>query len=374
MVFASWPRAPIIHCHGANTRLLRGGPAQDIFTNQPARSMPSSDSGTTIARLLELLQHIIPHRRPGKSASQLRSELEAAGFQVTKRTVERDMHELSRHFAIECNDKGIPHGWHWSENRHLDIPFMELSEAVSLGLMEDVLRQIMPQTFLAALEGRFATARQKLRALPNVRHAHWKNLVRYQPPGMPFLPPHVAPEVLSALQVALVEQKQMMIQYRSVNHAKSQPYHVHPLSLIQQGVRSYLIATKHGETTPRMFAIHRMQNAKILDESVVIPAGYSLDSFIASGATQFDPGGSIKLKAKISDYLKVLLEETPLSKDQKISSRSGIHIVTATVQHSWQLDFWLRSQGSALTVLQPAHLRKKMIEELKSNLAQYSFI
>ena len=336
--------------------------------------MPSSNAGTTIARQLEMMQHILPHRRPGKSASQIRSELEAAGYVVTKRTVERDLHELSRHFEIDCNDMGIPHGWHWSPKRGKDIPCMELSEAVSLGLMEDVLRQIMPRTFLAALEGRFATARGKLEALPTVPHAQWKNLVRYQPPGMPFLPPHVAPEVLSAIQVALVEQKQMQMHYRSVNQTKSQPYHVHPLSLIQQGVRSYLIATKHGEPAPRMFAMHRMQKAKVLDEPVVIPAGYSLDSFIASGATQFDPGHSIKLKAKISDYLKVLLEETPLSKDQKITSRGGIHTVTATVQHSWQLDFWLRSQGPALTVVQPAHLRKKMIEELKSSLASYESI
>ena len=333
--------------------------------------MPSSDSGPTLARQWELLKNILPHRRPGKSASQLRSELEAAGFSVTKRTVERDMIELSRLFPIECNKNGTPHGWHWSENRHFDVPCMELSEAVSLGLMEDVLRQIMPKTFLSALEGRFATARKKLEALPKLRHAQWKNLVRYQPPGMPFLPPQVSPEVLSAIQVALLEQKQLCIQYKSVERTETKTYQLHPLSLIQQGVRAYLVATKDGYDSPYLYAIHRMQKAELVDVPSRIPKGYSLDAFIASGSTQFEPGEVITLKAKVSDYLARVLEETPMAKDQKITTRASVHTLTASVQDSWQLHFWIRSQGAAITVMQPSNLRKKIIAELQASLAQY---
>lgn len=333
--------------------------------------MPSSDSGNTIARHWELLQNIIPHRRPGKSASQMCSELERAGFPVSKRTVERDMHELSRLFPIVCNHRGTPHGWHWSEDQHLDIPCMENAEAISLGLMEDVLRRIMPQTFLAALEGRFTAARNKLKASSKGRHAKWKQLVRYQSPGMPFQPPHVPAEILSALQHALIEQKQITLRYRSVSATSEKIYHLHPLSLLQNGVRSYLIATKHGERNVGQYAIHRIKHIEVTDDAVIIPPGYSLDSYMTSGAAQFDPGHAFVMKARIADYLKKVLEETPLSKDQKITTRGGVHTLTATVQQSWELDFWLRSQGSALTVLQPAALRKKMIAELKESLAHY---
>jgi len=333
--------------------------------------MPSSDSGNTVARQWELLNNIIPHRRPGKSASQLCRELERAGFPVSKRTVERDMHELSRLFPIKCNDLGTPHGWHWSEDRHLDMPCMENTEAISLGLMEDVLRRIMPQTFLAALEGRFTAARNKLKALSKGRHAKWKQLVRYQAPGMPFQPPHVPSDILSALQQALIEQKQMKVEYRSVSATSEKIYHLHPLSLLQHGVRSYLIATKHGERNVGQYAIHRMKSIEVTDDAVITPQGYSLDAYMTSGAAQFDPGHAFLIKARIADYLKKVLEETPLSKDQKITTRAGVHTLTATVQQSWELEFWLRSQGSALTVLQPASLRKKMIAELKENLTNY---
>jgi predicted DNA-binding transcriptional regulator YafY len=132
--------------------------------------MPGSDHETTIARQWELLKNHLPPRPPGKTSRQLRDALAAAGHNVTKRTIERDMDELSRIFPITRNEKSIPYGWHWSENARFDTLGMDLSEAVSLGLMEDVLRQIMPPAFLSALEGKFSLAREKLAALPKIPH------------------------------------------------------------------------------------------------------------------------------------------------------------------------------------------------------------
>ncbi|MEB3903108.1 WYL domain-containing protein, partial [Pseudomonas putida] len=40
--------------------------------------------------------------------------LRDVGFSVSKRTIERDLNELSLIFPLERNDKSIPYGWHWS--------------------------------------------------------------------------------------------------------------------------------------------------------------------------------------------------------------------------------------------------------------------
>ncbi len=333
--------------------------------------MPSSDHETTIARQWELLRNHLPPRAPGKTSLQLRDALATAGHNVTKRTVERDMDELSRIFPIVRNERGTPYGWHWRENARFDVLGMDLSEAVSLGLMEDVLRQIMPPAFLSALEGKFSLAREKLAALPKIPHARWKDLVRYVPPGMPFIPPTLAPGVLPVIQEALLHQRQVQVVYHKVGTDEAKEYTLHPLSLIQQGARSYLVATAFGYDTPYQYALHRMASAAVLDESVKRPKGYSLDTFIASGAAQFGSGESFVLKAKVSEDLARLLEETPLSKDQKITTRSGDHTLTATVPDSWQLHFWIRSQGPAITVVKPVALRKSIIASLAETLGNY---
>lgn len=333
--------------------------------------MPSSDRETTIARQWELLRNHLPSRRPGKTSRQLRDALAAAGHNVTKRTIERDMDELSRIFPIVRNTKGVPHGWHWRPNARFDTLGMDLSEAVSLGLMEDVLRQIMPPAFLSALEGKFSLAREKLAALPKIPHARWKDLVRYVPPGMPFIPPAVASGVLPVIQEALLHQRQVRVDYQKAGTDETKEYTLHPLSLIQQGARSYLVATAFGYDTPYQYALHRMACATVLDEPVNRPKGYSLDAFIDSGATQFGSSESVIMKARVSDELARLLEETPISKDQKIKRRAGVNTLTATVHDSWNLHFWIRSQGPAITVMKPVALRKGAIEALQSTLGNY---
>ena len=333
--------------------------------------MPGSDHETTLARQWELLRNHLPSRPPGRTSRDLRDRLEAAGHNVTKRTIERDMDELSRIFPIGRNEVSIPYGWHWMENARVDILGMDLSEAVSLGLMEDVLRQIMPPAFLSALEGKFSLAREKLAALPKIPHARWADLVRYVPPGLPFIPPAMAPGVLPAIQEALLRQRQLQVVYLSAGSAAAKEQTLHPLSLIQQGARSYLVATAFDYEQPHLYAIHRTASAIVLDEPAVRPKGFSLDSFLAGGGAQFGSSSAIVLKARVSDDLARLLEETPISKDQKIATRSGVQTLIATVQESWQLHFWILSQGPAITVLKPVSLRKEIIAALESSLSRY---
>ena len=56
--------------------------------------MSSAKSHATLGRQWELLS-IIPTRGLGKSAAELTQVLEDRGFQVSKRTVERDLNDLS---------------------------------------------------------------------------------------------------------------------------------------------------------------------------------------------------------------------------------------------------------------------------------------
>lgn len=333
--------------------------------------MPGSDHETTLARQWELLRNHLPSRRPGRSSRELRDRLETAGHKVSKRTVERDLDELSRIFPILKNDISIPYGWHWMENARFDILGMDLSEAVSLGLMEDVLRQIMPPAFLSALEGKFSLAREKLAALPKIPHAKWTDLVRYVPPGLPFVPPTMDPGVLPAIQEALLRQRQLTVIYQSAGADAGKELTLHPLSLIQQGARSYLVATAFDYEKPLLYALHRMASAETLGESAKRPKGFSLDAYLATGAAQFGTGKSITLKARVTDELALLLNETPISKDQKITTRSGVHTMTATMQESWQLDFWIRSQGAAITVMKPLSLRKHIIKQLEETINKY---
>lgn len=61
--------------------------------------------------------------------------LRDAGFSISKRTIERDLNELSLIFPLERNDKSIPFGWHWSPAVQR-LRQLELREAGGDGLAD----------------------------------------------------------------------------------------------------------------------------------------------------------------------------------------------------------------------------------------------
>jgi predicted DNA-binding transcriptional regulator YafY len=114
-----------------------------------------------------------------------------------------------------------------------------------------------------------------------------------------------------------------------------------------------------------------MTSASVLEDPAKRPKGFSLDTYLAGGGAQFGTGDAIVIKARVTDELARLLDETPISSDQTITNRAGVHTLTATVRESWQLDFWILSQGAAITVLKPVALRKRIIASLKNTMANY---
>ncbi|MGE8059555.1 WYL domain-containing protein [Pseudomonas sp. NPDC089547] len=86
--------------------------------------MPSHPTRHTIARQWQLLK-LLPGRHPGMSSTQLQAALTTVGHTTSKRTVERDLVELSSLFPLQCNSKGMPYGWYWQ-------PGLTLGEAQQL--------------------------------------------------------------------------------------------------------------------------------------------------------------------------------------------------------------------------------------------------
>lgn len=332
--------------------------------------MPKASHHQAIARQWEILKRL-PRRSPGITTRQLADDLAQDGFVVTKRTVERDLLELSSLFPLVCNDKGTPYGWHWMEGEGLDLPGLTVADAISLHLVEDLLRPLLPAAMLDALMPRFRLAAAKLDVLaaenPNAR---WADKVRHVPAALPLQPPVIAAGVLETVQTALLHDRQLEVSYRSAGGDGARSI-LHPLGLVQRGPVSYLVATAFGYDDVRLYAAHRIQAATITDAAVVRPEGFDLDDYIARGAMQFGAGATLRFEARVSEELAAILEETPLSPDQIVLRNGEGQLLTATVPESWQLRWWILSQGSAIEVLAPAALRDEIGRQLGAAAAYY---
>ncbi len=334
--------------------------------------MPDNSKRDALARQWQLLK-TLPSRSAAITASQIANQLAAEGFQVTKRTVERDLVLLSTLFPLDCEEDQKPYRWRWLEGRDAALPGVTIAEALSLTLVEEYLRPLLPRSIWRVLQPRFEAARQKLDATSaSNRVGSWVHKVRSVIPTLPLIPPVIDEQVLEALEAALIADRQIKVSYKAGGSEEPKDLILNPLSLIQRGPVTYLVATAFRYSDIRLYAVHRISMAEMNGEPSIRPETYSVDAYIESGAMEFGDGGTIKLAAKVSENLAKALRETAVSADMSLVERPDGWVLTATLADSWQLRWWILSQASDIEVLQPTGLRREIRNVLHETLNQYS--
>lgn len=146
---------------------------------------------------------------------------------------------------------------------------------------------------------------------------------------------------------------------------------MHPLGIIQRGAVSYLAATAFQYQDVRLYAIHRFQAASMLELPANRPAEFSLQDYASQGALEFGGGGKMELKATVSAVLADYLRETPLAEDQTLHPENIDYRLTASVTDSWQLRWWILSQGPNIIIHEPTSLRNEIAQQLKTAALNY---
>ncbi len=348
--------------------------------------MAQVNKKSTLLRQWEMMRMLTVSRSDSKhdgrwdKASEITAKLNDAGYDVSVRTVQRDLKELSEIFPIELNDKNArDYGWRWIKGANLDIPGMSVAEALAMRLVETHLKQLLPASMLDGLNGVFSLAQSKLDKVEKQNNNHskdWLNKVRVVPPAQPLLPPTVNEAVQAAIYQGLLEDKQLTARYQSASSDQPKDYLLHPLGLIMRGAVTYLVASAWDYAEARLYALHRFSTVEILDAAAKAPEGFNLDAAIASGLADFaNQGEPIQLVLRCTEGVAAFLAETPLAADQTLTPEAdGWVRLTATVNDTRQLQWWLLGQGDGVEVCSPMGLQEEIKTALfdAANLYKYS--
>lgn len=328
----------------------------------------------TTLRYLETL-HAIP-RYPRKiSAADVHQHLEAAGYSIDRRSVERDLQKLSGRFAIACDEGTKPQGWYWQAHAEgLAAPGATLAEALELDLLARYLKPILPLSSWATLEPRLNAARAQLRTLANAPLARWRSRVAVIEDGPPLLAPQIPIDVQDAVHEALLKSRILEVDYHSADSDSPKRFEVHPVALVHQGRAGYLVTMLYHYTDLRLLALHRMSKPVVRDQPARQASGFDLREYLEQEQDfGFPSGKDVRLQLRVSDWLARHLRERPLSPDQTITPTNDAtgHLVRATVPESERLVWWIRSHGESVEVLKPVALRRRLAEEFRQLVAGY---
>lgn len=333
-----------------------------------------------ILRNLKLLQAIPHHPAKGDVAS-LHRALENAGYRITRRQVQRDLERLSGSFAIrpDVEKRGYARGWSWDRGAEiLALPAMDPRTALMLKLIQQFTPQLLPPTVSDELRPYFRRAEETLKRGKDGGLARWSDCVRVVPREMSLLAPKLDGAAARTVYDALLGGKRLTARYASRSAVGKEPsdVEINPLGLVVRGNVVYLVCTYWNYEDVRQIPIHRIRHAEVLEKDVSRPKGFDLDGYIRSGAFQYPNGSAsgeaIALKVIFDKDVAAHLGETPLSTDQAIKRLNDEEVlVTATVQDTQQLEWWLRAFGDAAEVIAPKTLRNRMKATLTRAAARY---
>ncbi len=332
-----------------------------------------SISGDTLLRQWQTLR-LIPRYPRRLSAKDIVEKLRNQGFEVTKRTIERDLQSLSASFPLTVDTRSIPYGWSWEKGAAaIDVPGLSTSEAMTFAMTRQFLANLMPPSMLEQLAPYFGMAEQRLNALgQETPSSAWSKKIAVVPPIQPLLAPKLAEGVQAKIQDALFQDRQVKLRYRKRGDTSDVEYIAHPLGLIQRGSVLYLVCTLFDYPGSKLLVVHRMRNVDILEEKIRRPKGFKLADFISSGGMGFEAAAMIDLVARFEHAAGEHLYDTPISAQQELNELpDGRLELKATVPNSLQLRWWLQGFADGVEVMAPESLRASIAENLDRAAARY---
>ncbi|MGG1354275.1 WYL domain-containing protein [Psychrobacter pacificensis] len=325
----------------------------------------------TTARQWQVLSQLQRNRWVG--TTHIYEQLMMAGFDISLRTVQRDLNALAKRFPIEKNNAN-PQGWRWKEDAPLQsLPHMNLSQAVAFNMVEANLTQLLPPVILDELFPWFDLARRQLKN-SKVTHS-WIDRVRIEPATQPLIAPHIDLDSKDNIYHALFYQLQINACYTRSNKSEASEYTLNPIAIIQRGVIIYLLATRTDDpdATIRTFALHRFDRVEILESAAKTPDNFQLDTYLDEGSMGFshplfgelaERGKNTAVELKFTQKAGRSLTESKLSDDQIVTSNDDDTLtIKATVNLTSQLVWWLRGFGSGLLDAKPALLYQAVLDQ-----------
>ncbi|MDD2899564.1 MAG: WYL domain-containing protein [Desulfuromonadaceae bacterium] len=321
----------------------------------------------TLYRHWLILRMIPRHRRIATTDIHSRLQTEY-GINTTLRTIQRDLIALeASEFPLAC-DGNRPAGWSWrADAPAFDIPNMDPVTALTFKLTEKYLTKMFPSGALVALQPYIRSASERLNLTAESTLSRWPNKVRVVSRNLTMLPPVIMEGVSDAVYLALLEERRFKAEYRTMTGRKK-TYEVNPLGMAFVDGLTYVIASLNEHQDPILLLLHRIQKVELLDKPVSVPVGFDLDEYITR-ELRFPVGGKILLVVHLFNETDMLrLKEAPISADQNIlPPQNGVYKMTASVEDTLQLHWWLQGFGSRIEVIGPDSLREifvKLSQEL----------
>jgi len=321
----------------------------------------------TTLRQLKLLE-CIPRFPFKKTPQEMKEVLESEGFDISERSIQRDLIKLSSVLPLISDERNKPFGWSWIRNAPDFGPAMDPIEALSLSLAHQYLEPLMPGQSFNRVKIFFDRADSVLKESSTSKIKKWRDRVRVVPQWQRLISPKINEKAQSAIYDALLRGNQLKVNYVKRGTTEGETRLVNPLGIVLQGNVHRLICTMAEDPdNVRHLPVHRFRRAEWNGLKSKEPKGFDMDQYIEEQRIGFLLSNKpINIEVLFEASSGFHLTETPISKNQKLNQlESGKFLLKASLANTEQLRWWLLGFGNRVEVLKPKSLRNEFTEIAK---------
>lgn len=300
-----------------------------------------------------------------QARGELRAEDLAATFEVSIRTIYRDVEALS--------ETGVPvvatpgKGYRLMDGYFLPPISFTSDEAALLLLGGELVRDRVDPELRKAAEG-------ALRKLASVLPAASRPSVERRRQGLAFgaLAARPDDDRLAVARGALEEGRVVRLLYHAYRRAEPEPRDVEPTRLVHLRDTWYLAGYCRLRRGARIFRFDRIDRLEVLDEHFTADARHAQAAAHERDLSPFPPARVLFDEAVVRWVREqqpfVFLREEPASVGQTGS------VFVYAVRDEQELMAWLLTWGRAVEVLEPVWLRDRLAEEARAMVARHAAV
>jgi len=335
-------------------------------------------STNTTLRHLTMLNHLPVYPGQGITAKSIHRNLVNDGFDVSKRTIERDLRKLEDALKIESQEDAGQLLWYQLPQQKKVLSAAAPFDALMMVLCHHALKHTLPESLHWKVNENLDKAKAVVSNHQKVCKLEQKVHVIID--GYPlivneFSDPWGKTVVREAVYQSVIEESQLTITYCYAQFDAPLSMSLNPLGIIVRGQTHYLVATHtNNPEEPHLFLLHRIKSAKVGFMNTVLPMSFNLASYFAknpSGYLLKDESMAVELKVK--GYAMDVLKRHALGKDQTINVIDKYWSeVTFRTHPTYDLIAWILRYGADVECIQPLFLRTKIKKALQQTLSLYA--
>ena len=241
--------------------------------------MKKVSSTEAIRRGFSILETV---SRAPMSSRDIFQRLYDEGFNVSIRTVERDLNRLPDIFPslIEVDDRSKPFTYRQPINAR-KYSAMNPTEAICLELAFSFLNPILPKKTLNPINPYLKEADAVLNEQHAKKYKNWKDKVLTINEGLQLKSANVNQRVINNMHEALWDEKVVIAKYQSRTKKFADSYKIHPAGLVYRGRIIYLICSFDENREKIIYLpLQRFKSVEILHEEKSIHQGKKVSSLV----------------------------------------------------------------------------------------------